>query len=72
MRRQRTIECSGKSGIILRFTYSEFKDDLARDSFTREFQVDLDEIDVVAYKGAILNSLKFKSEEHPLVAGCSY
>lgn len=51
---QQTIEYSGKSGSVLKFIYSEFKNGYARDAFTRDFQVDLNEGTVVAYKGAIL------------------
>ena len=51
---QQTIEYAGKSGAILRFIYAEFKDNLARDSFTREFQIDLSEGNVLAYKGAVI------------------
>jgi hypothetical protein len=51
---QQTIEYAGKSGSVLKFIYSEFKNGLARDAFTREFQVDLNEGKVLAYKGAIL------------------
>jgi len=51
---QQTIEYSGKSGNILKFIYSEFQDGFSRQSFNREFQVDLTEGDIVAFKGALL------------------
>jgi len=53
---QRTIEYVGKRGNILKFIYSEFADDsdnYIRDSFTREFEIDLEEGNVVAYKGSV-------------------
>ena len=51
---QQTIEYAGKSGNILKFVYSEFTKGLARDAFNREFQVDLDEGNVLAFKGALI------------------
>jgi uncharacterized lipoprotein NlpE involved in copper resistance len=60
---QQTIEYAGKSGDILQFTYSEFKDGMARDAFTREFQIDLSESNVMAYKGAIVEINKATNSE---------
>ncbi len=51
---QQTIEYAGKSGNILKFLYSEFTEGLARDAFNREFQVDLSEGNVLAFKGALI------------------
>ncbi len=51
---QQTIEYAGRNGDVLKFTYSEFADGYARQSFTREFQVDLTQGKVAAYKGAII------------------
>lgn len=51
---QQTIEYGGRNGDILKFTYSEFSDGYARQAFTREFQVDLTQGKVAAYKGAII------------------
>jgi hypothetical protein len=51
---QQTIEYAGRSGSVLRFNYSEFTDGFARQAFTREFQVDLSQGNVAAYKGAII------------------
>ena len=51
---QQTIEYAGKSGNILKFVYSEFTKGLARDAFNREFQVDLNEGNVLAFKGALI------------------
>jgi hypothetical protein len=51
---QQTIEYAGRSGDILKFAYSEFSDGWARQAFTREFQVDLSEGNIAAYKGAII------------------
>ena len=54
---QQTIEYSGKRGESLRFTYLEFQENIIRDSFTREFEIDLSEGNVAAYKGAIIEIL---------------
>jgi hypothetical protein len=51
---QQTIEYAGRSGEILKFNYSEFSDGFARQAFTREFQVDLSEGNIAAYKGALI------------------
>lgn len=51
---QQTIEYAGRSGDILKLNYSEFSDGWARQAFTREFQVDLSEGPIAAYKGAII------------------
>ena len=51
---QQTIEYAGKSGNMLKFVYSEFIKGLARDAFNREFQVDLNEGNVLAFKGALV------------------
>ena len=64
----KSIEYSGKSGSLLTFTYSEYMelkskvnqygvrsypDKIARDAFTREFKVDLNDSSVGGFKGAI-------------------
>ncbi|MBJ6799767.1 hypothetical protein [Geomonas propionica] len=51
---QQIIEYSGKSGDTLKFTYSEFANGMARQAFTRDFQVDLKEGKIASYKGAII------------------
>ena len=51
---QQTIEYAGKSGNQLKFIYSEFNHGFARDAFTREFQVDLGEGNIAAFKGALI------------------
>lgn len=51
---QQTIEYGGKSKDILKFTYSEFTGGFARQAFSRDFQVDLSEGNVAAFKGAII------------------
>jgi len=68
---QKTIEYSGKSGSTLKFIYSEFEDNMARDAFTREFQVDLNEGNIGAYKGSVFeiieatnSSIKYKVIRH--------
>ncbi len=55
---QRTIEYAGKNGNIAKFIYSEFKDGMARDAFTREFTIDLSSDSVAAYKGAVFEVIK--------------
>ena len=50
---QRVIEYAGKKGSTVKFIYSEFKDDMVRDAFTREFEIDLNDGNTVAYKGCI-------------------
>jgi len=54
---QRVIEYNGKRGSLVRFVYSEFKDGRIRDAFTREFDADLNDGNVVAYKGAVFEVL---------------
>lgn len=51
---QQSIEYAGKNGNKLNFTYVEFKSGFARDAFTRNFEIDLDQGDVAAFKGAII------------------
>ena len=55
---QRTIEYAGINGNSVKFIYSEFKDGMARDAFTREFTIDLSGDSVAAYKGAVFEVLK--------------
>ena len=55
---QRVIEYAGKKGSIVKFIYSEFQDDMARNAFTREFEVDLDDGNTVAYKGCVFEVIK--------------
>jgi|TARA_B110001469_G_C9558707_1_gene277110 hypothetical protein len=55
---QQTIEYAGKRGNIARFIYSEFNDGSIRDAFTRDFEADLSEDSVVAYKGLVFEVVK--------------
>jgi hypothetical protein len=55
---QRIIEYAGKKGSVVKFIYSEFKDDMLRGAFTREFEVDLNDGNTVAYKGCIFEVIK--------------
>ena len=55
---QRSIEYSGRSDALLTFVYSEFNDGLARDAFTREFTIDLNEGNIGGFKGAIFEVLE--------------
>jgi hypothetical protein len=50
---QQNIEYSGRSGTTLNFVYSEFTNKLARDAFTREFSMDLNEGNLGGYKGVM-------------------
>ena len=52
------LEYSGKNGNILNFTYSEFRGSMARDAFTREFQVDLSDGNLGTYKGPVFEVLE--------------
>ena len=51
---QRTIEYAGKNGNILSFIYSEFNRGTSVETFTRDFQIDLSEGNVAAYRGALI------------------
>ena len=55
---QQTIEYAGRSDDILKLNYSEFTDGFARQAFTREFQIDLSQGNVAAYKGAIIEIIE--------------
>ena len=55
---QRVIEYGGKKGTIIKFIYSEFKDDMIRDAFMWEFEVDLNDGNTVAYKGCVFEIIK--------------
>ncbi|MEE3663217.1 hypothetical protein V2I52_14940 [Brenneria sp. g21c3] len=49
----KTIEYNGKSASVLKFTYREFSNDMARAAYTTDFTADLTDVsNVVAYKGA--------------------
>ena len=55
---QRTIEYAGVNGNLVKFIYSEFKNGVARDAFTREFTIDLSVDSVAAFKGAVFEVIK--------------
>ena len=55
---QRVIEYAGKKGSIVKFIYSEFKDGMVREAFMREFEIDLNDGNTVAYKGCIFEIIK--------------
>ena len=55
---QRVIEYAGKKGSIIKFIYSEFVDNMARDAFTREFEIDLNDGNIVAYKGTVFEIIE--------------
>ncbi|HFJ3415350.1 hypothetical protein LD591_11415 [Salmonella enterica] len=48
----KTIEYNGNAGGVMKFTYREFANDMARAAFTTDFSVDSKGSDVIAYKGA--------------------
>lgn len=54
---QQIIEYNGKTGNILNFTYREFSGGTARQAFTSDFKMDLNEGKIITYKGAILEVL---------------
>ena len=67
----KTIEYSGKKGNLLKFIYSEYEGELAQNAFTREFEIDLSEGNIGAYKGAVFEvqeatnaSIKYKVIRH--------
>tara|TARA_B100001093_G_C26773397_1_gene991201 strand:- start:627 stop:1304 length:678 start_codon:yes stop_codon:yes gene_type:complete len=51
---QQSWEYAGRNDDILKFAYSEFTDNFSRQAFSREFQIDLSEGNIAAYKGAIV------------------
>ena len=55
---QQTIDYAGRNGDILKFNYAEYTDGFARQAFTREFQIDLNEGKIAAYKGAIIEVIE--------------
>ena len=55
---QKVIEYAGKKDSFIKFIYTEYSDGYIRDAFTREFGVDLNEGNVVAYKGAVIEIIK--------------
>lgn len=68
---QQRVEYAGKQGSILSFQYSEFKDNMARDAFSKVFQLDLSEGQVGAYKGFVFEvleatnaTIKYKVKRH--------
>ncbi len=59
---QQTIEYMGKSNDQLYFTYSETQGNMARPSFTRDFQVNMAEGSTLNYKGAVVDIMKASNE----------
>ncbi|WP_447970104.1 hypothetical protein [Nitrospira sp. M1] len=60
---QQIIEYNGKAGNILNFTYREFTRDRISAPFTTNFTMDLNEGNVVNYKGARLEIEKATNQE---------
>jgi hypothetical protein len=54
----RTIEYNGNAGGVLKFTYRELANDMARQAFTTDFTVDSKGSDIVTYKGARIKVVK--------------
>jgi len=55
---QRTIEYVGSYNGVVKFIYSEFKEGMARDAFTREFEINLEEGNIAAWKGAVFEIIE--------------
>ena len=55
---QQVVEYAGKNGNILTFRYSEYQDGMVRDSFTREFQLDMNEGKVSGFKGFVFEVIE--------------
>ncbi|WP_417664020.1 hypothetical protein [Pseudidiomarina donghaiensis] len=51
---QQVIEYNGRAGDVLKFTYREFTDNMARSSYTTDFNIDLSEGNQLGYKGAVI------------------
>ena len=67
----RTIEYLSKKNNILKFVYFEYNDDASNPTNTRNFEIDLTEGNIIAYKGIILEvtdvtnvSIKYKVIKH--------
>ncbi|WP_342606379.1 hypothetical protein [Pantoea agglomerans] len=54
----RTIEYNGNAGGVLKFTYREFSNDMARSAYTTDFTIDSSEGNTVTYKGARIKVVK--------------
>lgn len=68
---QKTIEYIGVSNGVVKFIYSEFVDGLARDAFTRQFEVNIEDGNIAGWKGAVIEiidvsnaSITFKVIRH--------
>ncbi len=55
---QQVIEYNGRAGDVLQFTYREFSTNRIRAPFTTNFNMDLSQGDVIAYKGAPLKIIE--------------
>ena len=55
---QQTIEYMGRQGNTLDFVYAEFKGGIARQAFNRSFKINLDQGNVLNYKGAIVEVIE--------------
>ena len=54
---------NGKSGNIIKFTYREFINDLARPAFTQELQYDLTDGNIIGFKGLRIEVFKTSNIE---------
>ena len=54
----KSIEYLGKKGNLLKFVYSEYEGEVAQNASTREFEIDLNEGNVGAYKGFVFEVLE--------------
>jgi hypothetical protein len=62
---------SGKAGNVLKFTYREFTNDMARPAFNQDVQYDLTESNEIGFKGArllVLNATNTKLEYRLITA----
>jgi len=49
---------NGKSGNTVKFTYREYADDLARPAFTQDLQYDLNDSNIIGFKGLRVDVIK--------------
>lgn len=60
---QQTLIYTGKVGDKIRFSYREFKGEMARDAFTVDVEYDLSESTTVGYKGALIEIIEATNQQ---------
>lgn len=55
---QQSIEYMGRDGDVVKFLYTEFKDNMARSAFNREFIIDFSKGNTLNFKGAEVEIIK--------------